>query len=234
MTNYIDLFSGDTSILLLYAVSFLGGLLASLSPCSLAMLPIIIGYVGGYSDAKPSKTFLQLLFFVTGSAIVFSVIGIICAVTGKVFVSFAGGYFSVIIASIVMIMGLKLVGILDFELPVIVKQLPQNDGTNTFIYPLLLGGVVALAGTPCSTPILAAIMAFASLSASLTQSVIMLFLFSLGQGFILVFAGVLTSKLKTSKNFYRVSDWLMKISGVLLVLTSIYIFYKIFAPLLVK
>ncbi len=234
MTNYADLFTGSSSIPLLYGISFLGGLIASVSPCSLAMLPIIIGYVGGYSDEKPFKTFLQLLFFITGSAIVFSVIGIICAVTGKVFVSFAGGYFSIIIASIVMVMGLKLVGFLDFELPLLIKEMPKNDGTNTFLYPLLLGGVVALAGTPCSTPILAAIMAFASLSASLTQSVLMLFLFSIGQGLILVFAGVLTSKLKTWKNFYKISDVLLKVSGYLLILTSIYIFYKIFAPLIVK
>ena len=234
MANYADLFTGSSSIPLLYGISFLGGLIASVSPCSLAMLPIIIGYVGGYSDEKPFKTFLQLLFFITGSAIVFSVIGIICAVTGKVFVSFAGGYFSIIIASIVMVMGLKLVGFLDFELPLLIKEMPKNDGTNTFLYPLLLGGVVALAGTPCSTPILAAIMAFASLSASLTQSVLMLFLFSIGQGLILVFAGVLTSKLKTWKNFYKISDVLLKVSGYLLILTSIYIFYKIFAPLIVK
>ena len=86
MANYADLFNSSSSIPLLYGISFLGGLIASVSPCSLAMLPIIIGYVGGYSDEKPFKTFLQLLFFITGSAIVFSVIGIICAVTGKVFV----------------------------------------------------------------------------------------------------------------------------------------------------
>ncbi len=234
MVNYADLFTGNTSIMLLFGLSFIGGLVASISPCSLAMLPIIIGYVGGYSDEKPFKTFLQLVFFIMGTAIVFSVIGIICAVTGKVFVSAGGSYFSLIIASIVLIMGLKLVGFLDFEMPVLVKEMPKGDSTSLFIYPLILGGVFALAGTPCSTPILAAIMAFASLSASLLQAVIMLFLFSLGQGLILVLAGVLTSKLKTWKNFYKLSDALMKLSGVLLILTSLYIFYKIFAPLIVK
>lgn len=234
MVNYADLFTGNTSIMLLFGLSFLGGLVASISPCSLAMLPIIIGYVGGYSDEKPFKTFLQLVFFIMGTAIVFSVIGIICAVTGKVFVSAGGSYFSLIIASIVLIMGLKLVGFLDFEMPVLVKEMPKGDSTSLFIYPLILGGVFALAGTPCSTPILAAIMAFASLSASLLQAVIMLFLFSLGQGLILVLAGVLTSKLKTWKNFYKLSDALMKLSGVLLILTSLYIFYKIFSPLIVK
>ena len=234
MENYVALFTGNSSIILLFGLSFLGGLVASVSPCSLAMLPIIIGYVGGYSEEKPFKTFLQLVFFIMGTAIVFSIIGIICAATGKVFVSVGGSYFSLIIASIVMIMGLKLVGFLDFDIPVLIKEMPKGDSTSIFVYPLVLGGVFALAGTPCSTPILAAIMAFASLSASLFQAVIMLFLFSLGQGLILVLAGVLTSKLKTWKNFYKLSDILLKISGVLLIITSLYIFYKIFAPLIVK
>ena len=57
MENYIELFTSNSSIILLFGLSFLGGLVASISPCSLAMLPIIIGYVGGYSEEKPFKTF---------------------------------------------------------------------------------------------------------------------------------------------------------------------------------
>lgn len=233
MENYISLFTQHGSLPLLFALSFLGGLVASISPCSLAMLPIIIGYIGGYSDAKPLKTFIQMLFFVFGTAIVFSVIGIICAITGKVFISFAGGYFGIFLAGIIMVMGLKLIGMLDFELPVMIKEMPKNDGTNTYLYPIILGGIFALAGTPCSTPILAGIMAFASLSASITQAILMLFLFSLGQGLILILAGFLTSHLKNWKGFYKFSDWLLKISGGLLVIASIYIFYKIFSPFFV-
>ena len=77
-------------------------------------------------------------------------------------------------------------------------------------------------------------MAFASLGANVLNAVIMLFLFALGQGLILVLAGVLTSKLKTMKKFYTISDLLLKFSGFLLVVASMYIYYKIFAPLLVK
>lgn len=230
MENYAALFTGNGSLPLLFALSFLGGLVASIAPCSLAMLPIIVGYVGGYSDNKPSKTFVQMLFFVLGTAIVFSAIGIICAITGKVFVSFAGGYFGIVLAGIILVMGLKLMGILDFELPIMIKEMPKNDGTNTFLYPVILGAIFALAGSPCSTPILAGIMAFASLSASIGQAIIMLFLFSLGQGVIIILAGFLTSHLKNWKGFYKFSDWLLKISGLLLVLAGLYIFYKIFSP----
>ena len=234
MEQYISLFSQQGSLPILFVLSFLGGLIASISPCSLAMLPIIVGYVGGYSDAKPIKTFIQMLFFVFGTAIVFSIIGIICAITGKVFISFAGGYFGIILAGIALVMGLKLLRILDYELPVLVKEMPRNEHTNTYLYPIILGGIFALAGTPCSTPILAGIMAFASLSASISHAIIMLFLFSLGQGLILILAGFMTSHLKNWKGFYNFSDMLLKISGGLLVLASIYIFYKIFAPLIVK
>jgi len=234
MENYINLFTENGSLPILFGLSFLGGLIASISPCSLSMLPLIVGYVGGYSKNTPAKTFVQMLFFVFGTALVFSAIGVICAITGKVFVTFAGGYFGIIIASIIMVMGLKLIGVLDFELPVIIKEMPQNDGTNMFLYPIILGMVFALAGSPCSTPILAGIMAFASLSANILQAIIMLFLFSVGQGLILIFAGFLVSNLKNMKNFYRFSDLLLKFSGVLLILVSIYIFYKIFFPLLVK
>ncbi len=212
--------------------SFLGGVIASVSPCSLAMLPIIIGYIGGYSKEKPLKTLLQMLFFVLGTAVVFTAIGIICAVTGKVFISFFGSYFGLIIGSFLIVMGLKLLDILDFEFPVIVKSIPKNDGGYAFLYPFLIGMVFALAGTPCSTPILAGIMAFASVSENILFAVLMLFLFALGQGLILIIAGVFTSSIKNMQSFVKVSELLLKLSGALLVLSGLYIFYKIFSPLL--
>ena len=50
----------------------------------------------------------------------------------------------------------------------------------------------------------------------------------------MIFAGVITSKLKDSENFYKFSDGIMKICGILLIFVSVYIYYKIFGSLLVK
>lgn len=236
MENYITTFqhmagTGHFGLIMLI-VAFLGGLLASVSPCSLAMLPIIIGYVGGYAKGSPSKTFLQMLFFVFGSSLVFATMGVICAITGKVFVSFAPVYFILLLASLLMVMGLNILGVLDFNMPVLIKEIPQSTGKNMVLYPILIGAVFAIAGTPCSTPILAGIMAFASMSTNILSAVLMLFMFSLGQGLILIIAGVFTSSLKGFKNFAHVSEMLLKLSGVLLVLSSIYIYYKVFSPFL--
>ena len=232
MENLTALFNSQTSIYILFGAAFLGGLISSISPCSLSMLPLIIGYVGGYSKENPLKTLLQMIIFVIGSGVVFSVIGGICAFTGKLFVG--NPYFTLIVASIILIMGLKILEVIDFELPVIIKEIPQNNFNNEILYPLLLGAVFALIGTPCSTPILASIMGFASISAKVSQAVIMLFLFSMGQGLILIIAGFLTSKLKTGKNVYKVSEGILKFSGGLLVIVALYIFYKIFSGVIVN
>ena len=231
MDNLANLFSNQSGFLLLLGVSFLGGVISSISPCSLSMLPLIIGYVGGYSENNSLKTLIQMVFFVLGASIVFSVIGIICALTGKIFVG--NPYFTLVASSVILIMGLNILGVINFQLPVLIKEIPQNKYNNEYLYPMLLGAVFAIIGTPCSTPILASIMAFASIRANVAQAIIMLFLFSLGQGLIFIFAGFLTSKLKSAGDkFYEVSEWILKISGFLLVIVSLYIYYKVFSAIL--
>ncbi len=235
MDNLVQIFSsannGSPVWLLMFGASFAGGVIASISPCSLAMLPLIIGYVGGYSKETPFRTFLQLCFFILGTAVVFTIIGIICAVTGSVFASAFGNYFTLLMASLLMVMGLKILDIIDFDLPVIIKSMPANTTSSLFIYPFLLGITFALAGTPCSTPILAGIMAFAAIGKNLAAAVFMLFLFALGQGLILIIAGIFTSGVKNLKKMARFTDALMKFSGILLVLVAVYLYYKVFSPL---
>ena len=232
MDNLVQIFSsGSTGIgvwMLMFAASFAGGVLASISPCSLAMLPLIIGYVGGYSKETPLRTFIQLCCFIFGTAIVFSIIGIICAVTGSVFASTLGGYFTLIMASLLLVMGLKLTDVLEFDMPVIIKAMPVNNTNSLFLYPVLLGIAFALAGTP----ILAGIMAFAAMGKNLAAAVLMLFLFAVGQGLILIIAGLFTSGVKNLKNFAGMSAVLLKVSGVLLILVALYLYYKTFAPLI--
>ena len=236
MSNLAQILSNgnisEMTWLLMFITAFFGGIIASVSPCSLAMLPLMIGYVGGCSKETPFRTFIQLSCFILGTAIVFTVIGIICAVTGSVFASALGGYFTLIMASLLLVIGLKITGILDFEIPVIIKSMPQNKTNSLILYPVLLGIAFALAGTPCSTPILAGIMVFAAMGKSLIASVIMLFLFAIGQGLILILAGIFTSAVKNIKKFSGITDKLMKISGWLIIFVSIYLYCKVFLPLI--
>lgn len=220
--------NGEFSILFLL-ISFLGGVLSSISPCSLGMIPLIVGYVGGYGDSDKFKTFIQLSSFVIGCSFVLTIIGIICALSGNIFSAIGGSYFVLILASLILIFGLNLLGLIELNLSPLVKRFPKGNSTSLFIYPFIIGVLFAFAASPCSTPILAGIMGFATLSKNILLAALMLLAFSLGQGVIVVLAGIFTSFLKGIRNFSRFSEILMKISGILLILGAILIYLKVFS-----
>ncbi len=210
-------------------ISFLGGLLASLSPCTLSILPIIIGYIGGYSEESNLKTFIQLVSFVLGLSLVLTVIGILCALFGRAFVALGGAYWVIFLASLILILGLNLLGVVNFNLPSIVKKMPKGSAQSLFVYPFIIGAAFALASTPCSTPILVGIMSFASLSANLIYASFMLFAFALGQGIIIILAGIFTSFIKKARVFSGISEIFLKIMGVILIICAFLIYFKVFS-----
>ncbi len=229
MQNTINYLSMGEFSLWFLPIAFLGGILASISPCSIGMLPLIVGYVGGYGDSNKFKTFLQLSSFVLGLSVVLTIIGVVCALSGSVFASVGGAYFILFLASFILIMGLNLLNLLELNFSPIVKKIPKGNSASLFVYPFLIGILFAFAASPCSTPILAGIMGFAALSKNITLAALMLLCFSLGQGVIVILAGIFTSFLKGVKKFSNVSEVLMKISGVLLILGAILIYIKIFS-----
>lgn len=210
-------------------ISFVGGVFASLSPCTLSILPLVVGYVGGYSAESSFKTFVQLVSFVVGLSALLSVVGVLCALFGRAFVSIGGAYWVIFIASIILLLGLNLLGVIEFNMPPIIKQMPKGDAHSLFIYPFVLGALFALAATPCSTPILVGIMSFATLSSNLIYAALMLFAFALGQGVIIVLAGVFTSFIKKARVFSSVSEMFMKAMGVILILCAVLIYLKTFS-----
>ncbi len=236
MDNLIEAFtlysSGNNFILpILIVISFFAGILASLSPCSLGILPLIIGYVGGYSNANNKKLFLQMISFSLGLSSILSIIGVICAITGRAFTSFASPVVILVFASVILLMGLNLIGFIDINFPTFIKKMPQNKTGSIFVFPFIVGTIFALASSPCSSPILASIMAIATISGSILFAISLLFSFALGQCIIIVIFALFTSTLKNAGKFAKYSEILMKISGILLILTSIAIFYAVFTSI---
>ena len=226
LLQYIQ--NGEFSVLFLL-ISFLGGVLSSISPCSLGMIPLIVGYVGGYGDSDKFKTLFQLSSFVFGLSFVLTIIGVICAITGNVFSTFGGTYWVLFLASLILVFGLNLLGLIELNFSPLVKRFPKGNSASLFIYPFIIGVLFAFAASPCSTPILAGIMSFATLSKNLFLAGLALLAFSLGQGVVVILAGIFTSFLKGLKNFSRYSEILMKFSGILLILGAFLIYFKIFS-----
>ena len=236
MDNLIQFFQtnvkGEFSLLIL-ALCFLGGVVSSLSPCGIGMLPVVVSYIGASPEQKVSKSAMQIISFIFGLAVSLTAIGVVAAITGQVFGAGNRAYFILLLSALIMIFGLNLIGVIEINFPVLVKKFPQSNKANAFFFFLLLGMVFAFATTPCSTPILAGIMAAASLSSNIAYAALMLFLFSIGQGMIILVAGLFTSALKNISSFARYSEILTKISGVILVLFSLFLYYKVFSEFIV-
>lgn len=236
MDNLLQTFTaysaGNSFMLpLLLVIAFFSGILASISPCSLGILPLIIGYVGGYSKEGNKKLFIQMLSFSVGLSLILSIIGVICALTGRAFTTFAPPVLILLFASIIVIMGLNLLGLLDIQFPAIVKKMPQNKNGSLFVFPFLVGAFFALAASPCSSPILASIMAIATISGSIMFAIALLFSFALGQCIIIIFFALFTSTLKKSSVLAKYAQVLLKASGVLLIFAGLAIYYAVFTSI---
>lgn len=234
MDNIIQnfsVYSAQNSLLfpITLVIAFIAGIISSLSPCSLGILPLIIGYVGGYSKEANKKLLIQMLSFSVGLSTILSIIGIICALSGRAFTGFASPIMLILFASLIIILGLNLVGFLDIQFPTIIKKMPQNKNGSLFLYPFLIGAFFALASSPCSSPILASIMAVATISTNIIFSILLLFSFALGQCIIVIFFAMFTSKLKHSSKLANYSSLLIKASGIILILTGLFILYSIFS-----
>lgn len=234
MDNFVQIFSqyGNGNVIILFfliIIAFIAGILTSLSPCSLGMLPLIVAYVGGYSKDNHKKLLLQLISFSIGLSTILSIIGVFCALTGKVFSNLASPIIILLIASILSILGLSLLGIIELPMPNFVKKIPQNKNGSVFVIPFIVGTIFALVSSPCSTPILASIMTIATVSKNIVFSILLLFSFAIGQCVIIIIAGLFTSFLKNSQKITKYTAISMKISGLILIAVAIYLYYQIFS-----
>ncbi len=214
--------------LIIIMISFFAGILASLSPCSFGILPLIIAYVGGSENKKQSTLLIQMLSFSLGLALTMSIIGVICALSGKVLGSMTSPIFVLFIASLLLIFGLTMTGAIELNIPNFIKKMPQNTKGGLFIYPFLIGIVFALTSSPCSTPILASVMAIASLAENIYISIAYLFSFALGECVIFIICALFTNTLKHLKMFSQHTETIMKLSGIILILAALFIYYIIF------
>jgi cytochrome c-type biogenesis protein len=135
-TQYLTSLHG--SAILLIVMAFLGGILSSLSPCSLGLLPLIITYVGGHHEKKDIKLYIQVFFFVLGLALTLTTIGVICAATGLIFSAQSRMIWVLLLTSMILLWVHIKVSHHALPCPLFVKELPQYNKNNLpFLLPTL-------------------------------------------------------------------------------------------------
>jgi len=200
---------------------FAGGIVTSIGPCNMSMIPVLMAYVGGTSDVSRARSFWLSLFFTLGTSTTFALLGVIASVIG--------GFFGisksilVYIAAVVSIMvGLKMAGLIKFNLPnygTRILRRPQHRG----IWPaFLMGLVIGLAGSQCATPILFAILSLVMSKGQIAYGAALLFLYGLGRGVPVIAAGTFTGFAKGLPGLTQWAGVFEKAAGVVLILIGLY------------
>ncbi len=206
---------------LAFLAVFVGGLISAASPCVLAAIPLIIGYVGGYSEGSKKKAALYSLVFILGLSITFTVLGAAASAMGS-FLSFSGRWLYIGLAAIAVVMGLQLMGLITVPLPFQKTRQVRSRGLwGAFLLGLLTGTV----SSPCATPVLAVILAYVSTQGDVLYGGSLLFAYAVGHCALIFFAGLsigLTESIVSSKGVRNFSLYSKRFSGALLVLFGLY------------
>ena len=192
-----------------------GGLLASISPCILAMLPVNLSYIGTLNVKSRSEAFWNATGFVLGVVTILSVFGLFSAVAGAVMVEWRG-YINLAVGIVIVLMGLSIGGLFHLPLPQAQVSLPPFAGTYG------VGVTFALISSPCASPVLFAVLAAAAATGSPVWSVLTMVAYALGYTAVIFTTSLFAGLMKFTRQILINSEAVMRWGGLALVLMGGY------------
>ena len=210
---------------LAFPACFLGGVIFSASPCVLAMIPLVIGYVGGYSGCSQKKAVQYSLMFTLGLTITFTVLGIIAGALGRLFGD-VGGFWYYILPPVAILLGIYLLfsDKLAFNIGLSQRFMPKRKA---LLGAFLMGLFFGIVASPCATPVLAVILTLAATQNEIAYSGGLLLTYALGHWVLVLGAGIsvgFAQKVLESRGISNFSTYSKKVGGVILIGVGIYLF----------
>ena len=202
---------------------FVWGLVSVLlSPCHLASIPLIIAYVGGQENAvKPKQAGVYALAFSTGLFITIAVIGVVCAILGRM-MGDVGIYFQVLVGVILIWVALGMLGVESCSMSgSLLYRLKVRGVVGAFILGLAYG---VLSGS-CTFGFIAPILAIVTVQAKVVTGVLLIILFALGHCLPIVVAGsstALVRRILENSAWQSTGVWFRKGAGIVIVLLGLY------------
>ncbi|MEA5623754.1 cytochrome c biogenesis CcdA family protein [Nostoc sp. UHCC 0251] len=200
--------------LVLLFLAFVGGVLASVSPCILALLPVNLSYIGTLKIKSRWDAFSKAGLFVLGAVTILSLFGLVSSFAGAVMVEYRG-YINIVVGLIMAVMGLWLMGVVKLPLPQMNVNLPQAG-------PYGVGLTFALVSSPCASPVLFAVLAAAAATGSQVLGTLTMVSYALGYTLLIFLASLFTGLAKQSKQLLKHSEGIIRFGSLALILTGAY------------
>ena len=233
--------SNIASIFLAFGVAYLGGILSSLTPCIYPMIPITISVVGGLAPGgkRGREVAVKSLFYVSGMSVIYAFLGVLAGLTGQIFGSFTQTtYWYLGIGIVMTFAGLVMLDVIPFDPAawwdrwrrrnhhkVVPQEIAAHKKTATHFGAFVLGATSGFIAAPCTTPVLAVILAYIAKTQSIGWGFLLMLFFSWGLGTILMLIAFFTGALRFLP---KSGAWMSKVkiaSGLILIAFAEYLIY---------
>ncbi|GAB6192592.1 cytochrome c biogenesis CcdA family protein [Desulfocastanea catecholica] len=210
---------------------FLWGMVSVLfSPCHLASIPLIIGYVGGQNHlVEGRKATLYAVVFTTGLFITIAVIGVVCSLLGRM-LGDVGPYWTIVIGLLLLWVALDMLGVAKCSMSGgLMARLTLKGLSGAFVLGLAYG---VLSGS-CTFGFIAPILAIVSVQDKVFTGVTFILLFAVGHCLPIVVAGSSTAMVKRlliSSSWQQGGRVFRRLAGTMIGLLGIYFIVQPFFP----
>ena len=215
-----------TPVIALFASVIWGVLSILLSPCHLASIPLIVGFIDGQGRVTSRRALELSTLFAIGILITIALIGILTASLGRM-MGDVGAYGNYIVAVIFFVVGLYLLDIIPMPLSGMGQEHIKRKG---LLAALLIGLIFGIALGPCTFAYMAPMLGvtFKLAASNLLYGISLLLAYGVGHCSVMVAAGVSTTLVQKILNWNESSRGaviLKYICGILVILAGLYLIW---------
>ena len=197
-----------------------------LSPCHLASIPLIVGFIDQQGHMTTRRAFAISLLFSLGILITIGVIGTMTAAAGRM-LGDVGRWGNYAVAAIFFVVGLYLLEVIRLPLPNAAQPGIKSKG---MLAAFVLGLVFGVALGPCTFAYMAPMLGvtFRLASTNLSYGVLLLVLYGVGHCGVIVLAGTFSEVVQRYLNWNEKSKGsiiLKKVCGALVLLGGLWLLY---------
>ena len=214
-------------LIALAAAAGWGVLSILLSPCHLASIPLIVGFIDGQGRMSTARAFVISNLFATGILVSIALIGLLTALAGRM-LGDLGPWGNWLVAGIFFLFGLHLWGLIPMPWSGPAQVGMERKG---LLAALILGLIFGIALGPCTFAFMGPVLgvAFAEANKSLLYAASLLLAYGIGHCAVIVFAGTFTEKVQRYLNWNEQSKgtlWLKRVCGLLVIAGGIWLIYS--------